>query len=654
MVAGNNRPGGFCVKMVARHPLMKSIHISQLRADSFNVRNLVEEAVEIVEDDIHRTYSDLGELVKDLEGVREALFFKREKLGLKLRTIEDGLKLGKIDELNKEVDRIDLRPLGASRDVLEKNREISHLKRIERATKYLIEIDRGNYMVLDGLVSSDEKEDWKFLCFFLYNVMGSLESSEELLKYSKMIENKMVHVFEEGHRQGNKTMMKLAYNALVEMDRASSLVHIYIYSLDLFKEPVEMVHKEEEAIDLDFYNSDCNTFLDLIGKIRDTYDSSFNELGSIFPNPAGVYKTIHKKVYEDVLYTALREYLKDMTPCLFLLSLESCYKNIRILGSFIETMDPGFDSSSAANDLISQYVGTAVDKEKALFDEIYGILVLKAQRGSTYILLGEEVEFSTDYVLVYKQLLSVVSFALGRCSKFYSETDEDELIDFFFRKINSFVSTVSDSLQDRFEVVRTLKFIYLVTKRYFSSKFWKLEMFSRRVEKKIQEAFEDQIETCRMRVGVRIKQEYFANDEGSGEVLDIVRHEIDRALETSVRGKHFRIFVSKIFSFIYSALYSQMVQIVFDDEQCRSLTKYTTDMWEFTKALGCAEIAQTFSHLCDLAMLITVSGDDFESYYSTLIGRVSDSEVAEVIRCRKDRDVVQGKLLVAEDVNDVK
>ena len=107
-----------------------------------------------------------------------------------------------------------------------------------------------------------------------------------------------------------------------------------------------MVHQKEDNIDFNFYTSDCNTFIDLIGKIRDTYDTDFRDLENIFPNPAEVYKIAHKKVYDDVLYTALREYLKGTCPCVFLLNLESCHKNIKILGSLIDTIDPGFNCSS--------------------------------------------------------------------------------------------------------------------------------------------------------------------------------------------------------------------------------------------------------------------------------------------------------------------
>ena len=93
-----------------------------------------------------------------------------------------------------------------------------------------------------------------------------------------------------------------------------------------------------------------------------------------------------------------------------------------------------------------------------------------------------------------------------------------------------------------------------------------------------------------------------------------------------------------------------MLQIVFDDEQATNLTKYVDDVWEFTRGLGCVEVVQRFSYLRDVATLIAIPGDEFESFYSTMIGRVSDDKIYRIIRCRKDRDVVQKKIFGANDI----
>ncbi|KMV66245.1 hypothetical protein M970_040340 [Encephalitozoon cuniculi EcunIII-L] len=623
---------------------MKSIHVSQLRAGSFNLVSLIEESVDIREDSIFQTHAELVELVGDLESIREGLFFKKEKLNTKLRTIEDALKLEKIDDLSREISQICLEPLGSSRDVLERNKEINHLKRMEKGVKYLMEIEKGGFKVLDSLISSDSEDDWRFLCFFLYSISKVVEDDGELQKYNKLVEDKMLHVFEEGNKKGNKAMMRSAYNSLLEMGKENSLVYSYVYSLDLFKKPIRMVHKEERIIDLDFHTTDHSTFVELVDKVRDTYDADFRDLKDIFADTKDVYKVIHKKVYDDIISTALSDYLKGTNPCTFLLGLESCYRNLRVLGSFIETIDPGFDGSYATEDLVSQYTRMAVDKEKAFFDQIYEILALQRQSETKYIILGEEAGSTADSIFVYKQFLNVINFTLERSSKFYSEADEDELIDFFFRKIGGFIGIVYDSIQDKLEVVKTLKFIYLVTVKYFADKSWKLVTFRDKIDRKLRDALEDQIETCSMRIGVRVKQEDFANLEGCERVLEIVRHEINRAAEMTIEGKNFKILVNRIFCLLYSTLYSRILQLTFDEEQSRNMVEYVSKILEFAKELGCAESIQKSTHLYNLAMLVSVPEEDFESFYSLLVGRISDDEVLKILRCRKDREKVQGKV----------
>lgn len=622
---------------------MKSIHVSQLRSGSFNLTSLVEEFVDIREDNIFQTHANLVELVGDLENIREGLFFKREKLNTKLRTIQEGLRLEKIDDLNREMSRIVLEPLGTSRNVLERNKEINHLKRIEKAVKYLMEIEKGNFKVLDSLITSDTEEDWKFLCFLLHNISKVTEDNGKLQEYNKAVEDKMLSVFETGNKQNNKTMMKSAYNSLVEMGKENLLVHSYIYSLDLFKEPVSMEYRKESIIDLDFHTTSHSTFVELIDKIRDVYDSKFRDLGDIFVNTKDVYKIIHKKVYGDVISTALGDYLKATEPCMFLLGLESCYKNLRILGSFIETIDPDFDGSNATEDLTSQYTRMAVDKEKAFFDQIYEILVLRKQSETKYIILGEEAGGNTDSIFVYKQLLNTISFAFGRSSRFYSDAEEDELIDFFSRKINAFVGSVYDSTQNKFEVVRILQFIYLVTRKYFGDKFCKLETFREKINRKLRDAFEDQIETCTMRIGVRIKQETFENLEGCERVLEVVRHEIGKASEALIRGENFKILTNRILCLLYSALHGRIFQLTFDEPQSRNMVDYVTKILEFAKELGSVEAIQKFTDLQNLAILISISEGDFESFYNSLVGKIHDDEILKALGCRRDKERIEKK-----------
>ncbi|ADM11328.1 uncharacterized protein Eint_040370 [Encephalitozoon intestinalis ATCC 50506] len=625
---------------------MKSVHVSQLRAGSFNLTSLVEESVDIKEDNVFQTHTNLVELVGDLENIREGLFFKREKLNTKLRTVQEGLKLDKIDDLSKEIGQIVLEPLGPSRDVLEKNKKINHLKRMEKAVKYLMEVEKGNFNVIDSLISSDSEEDWRFLCFLLYSISKVTEDCEKLREYNKAMEDKMLDVFEIGNKQNNKTMMRSAYNSLLEMGKESFLVHSYIYSLDLFKEPVRMENKEEKIIDLDFHAVEHSTFVELISKIRDAYDDKFRDLGDIFVNTKDVYKMIHKKVYDDIISTALGDYLKGTSPCTFLLGLESCHRNLQILGSFIETIDPDFDESHATEDLISQYTRIAVDKEKAFFDQIYEILVLRKPCNTKYIILGEEVGNDSSNIFMYKQLLNTINFALERCNKFYNEEEEDELIDFFSWKINGFVTSVYDSMQSKFEVIKLLQFIYLVTRKYFGDKFQKLGVFRNKINKKLKDAFEDQIETCAMRIGVRVKQENFVNLEGCERVLEVIEKEISEASEMSIRGENSKILINRILCDLYSALYSRILHLTFDEQQSRNMVEYVSRVLEFAKNFGSAEAVQKLTHLLNLGLLISISEGDFESFYASLAGKVSDDEILKAIHCRKDGEKMQQRIFV--------
>jgi len=627
---------------------MKSIHVSQLRAGSFSLESMVEEMVVIEEESLQQTREGLVDVLRDLEGIREGLLFKRERLGQKIRSIEEGVRLDKIDELVAEINGLSVEPLGTSREILERNREILNLKQIRRAVKYAVEIEKGNFSVVEGLCTSDDEQDWRFLCFLLANIGEVGERGQEVLRYNKVVEEKMLEVFEEGRRTNNKTAMRSAYNALEEMDKGIFLIHVYLYSLELFKKPVSMKCNEEDVLDLDFYVGESNMFTNLVDMARETYENDFWNLEEVFPNTGKAYGVIHKKVYEDVLYKGLRDWLDGLSPCMFLLNLEGCCKNIRILGLVIEEIDSGFDSERAMQDLVSQYVTSAVENEKRVFDEIYDAIVKKKRCRITYIVLGTEVGMSDDLIFGFKQLLDVMSFSFERASKLYGEVGKDDLEEYFSRRMGEFVGVVYGSIREKLRAVKALKYIYLVSKKYFADRFWKLRTFRNRIGEKLNEAFEEQIRSCRIRIGARIKEERFIEGGRSIRVVEIARYEFDKASEMSIKGKHYRVLVEKVLYSVYHFLHDQIVQMVFDEEQSANVVEYVSDILEFATSLGCTEVAPQFGYLKDLCMLIAVPRDELESLYETLLGRVAENEMQQILRCRKDGGFANDKRGIME------
>ncbi|KAM0671944.1 hypothetical protein CWI42_040890 [Ordospora colligata] len=627
---------------------MRSIHVSQLRAGSFSLESLVDEMVVIEEESLKQTREGLVDVLKDLEGIREGLLFKRERLGQKIRSIEEGVKLDKIDELVAEINGLSMEPLGTSREILERNREILNLKEIRRAVQYAVEIGKGNFSVIEGLCTSDDEQDWRFLCFLLANIGDVGEGSQEILRYNKVVEEKMLEVFEEGRKSNNKTAMRSAYNALEEMDKGISLINVYLYSFELFKKPVSMKCNEEDVLDLDFYVGEGNMFTSLVDMARETYENDFRNLEEIFPNTKKAYGVIHKKVYEDVLYKGLRDWLDGLSPCMFLLSLEGCCKNIKVLGSVIEEIDSKFDSERAMQDLISQYVTCAIENEKRVFDEIYEAIVKKKRCRITYIVLGTEVGMSDDLIFGFKQLLDVMSFAFERANRLYGEVGKDDLEEYFSRRMGEFVGVVYGSIKEKLKAVKILKYMYLVSKKYFADRFWKLKTFRSRIDENLNEAFEEHIRSCRIRIGARIKEERFVEKGRSIRVIEIARYEFDKASEMSIKGKHYRVLVGKVLYSVYHFLYNQVVQMVFDELQSANVVEYVSDIIEFAMGIGCVEAVPRLGYLKDLCMLIAVPRDGLESLYETLLGRVSESEMQRILRCRKDRGHVNSKTNIME------
>ncbi|EOB13675.1 hypothetical protein NBO_64g0056 [Nosema bombycis CQ1] len=216
---------------------MKTIQISQLKGENFDIHKLIESCVVIDKEDLNINRTRFKELIKDLESLNEALFFKQEKLNLQQKSIKKKLEFDKIKKLVDDLQVLDIGVLGKSKEVLERNKEIYELKLINKMSRYFTEIEKGNFTLLKILIQSDDKDDWKFLAFFLQKTID-LVNEEIKIKLNEVksdLEKKLFDVFEQGRKSKNRTIMKSSYVALSELDLEHTLIQTFIYDLEIFK-----------------------------------------------------------------------------------------------------------------------------------------------------------------------------------------------------------------------------------------------------------------------------------------------------------------------------------------------------------------------------------------------------------------------------------
>lgn len=620
---------------------MKNIQISQLKGENFELNKLVESCVVIDKEDIDSTKSSFKDLIKDLETLREALFFKQEKLGIQLRTIEDKIEVDKIKELYKDLDGLEVTHLGKSKEVLERNKEIYELKLINKVCRYFSEVEKGNFGILATLIQSDDKDDWKFLGFFIQKTIDMVEGETraKLNEVKMEFEKKLIGVFEQGRKSGNRTIMKSSYIALSELDMEHTLIQTFIYDLEIFKSQPLLKHSKAETIDVDFYEEEYNDFYEFINNVRMTYQEELSDLENIFPDFEKAYKIINKKLYHDLVFPTLENYLKNLNPFLYLYSLQRAFLNLVNLGNYIESVTSKFDSKAMLDEIVDRYSILALENERNFFKEIFSSLINGQNPNKKYIVLGEEIGFSRDYNLIIKQLLNLINQFLERSKLFYDKDDVSDMLSFYSRYFVQLIDNVFDEKEDKVEVILQIEYIYLMVKRFLGSRFTKLHNFSMRVEALLKDAFKWKIEQSEGRIKQISDQIYFYKLESDLYMLEYLQGQVDDV--GRVKGKNFIVYCRHIFRYAYSRIKKRIFEISFSESHKNNLKIFMKKFLEYIDLLGISDIQKLFRYLENIVLIVTINIEDLVELVNVLKIKMETEDIRKALKCRKDTNKIK-------------
>lgn len=620
---------------------MKKIALSQLKADTFNPIALIEESVDIDPSHIRESCSQMKDVLSDLEALNEALFFKSEKLKKKLDSYDTNSHTDIIKNIEESLERMQIPALGDSRHILEKNKEIMELKKIQKYLRYWIEIDNNSEAVLEALLSSEVKENWIFLSELLfYSVKYRKEEEKEIFfNYSKKVEEKMVKVFQESLKSDDMIGCKAAFNCLKRLDKETLLLDEFIFSSDIFNSTIETTPPQLVKIDLDDFHLKENSFDLFIDKVADMIESNILKFYSIFGDSQKFNDYFYGKLYRTMIFRNLEKFLNVSNPLLFLLCLTSSYSKLLELGELIRMRYPQFESDIYVNEGFNQYFPKAVQKEKQFFDEIFEILLYDAKTINSYILLKEPIVFSENQVRIYEKLLCVINLMENRREMFYDEEDEKDLLKYFYRKISIILEKIVVKDNSKIDTINDLTYIYLLTRKFFTDKFNYLEFFTRKISEGIHEAFEKKIEQVTSAIKKKIDNLYFHKKDLHVSILNMVKSSI--AEGESLSGKNYDAYADRILLETYHKIYKQVFLIVYSASQGQCLHSCIDDFLGYASLTNRTDMVRRFSHLKEIARLITVEPFLFNSTYEEYSGSITEKELHDLIKCRSDRDEIR-------------
>lgn len=619
---------------------MKSIQISQLKEEGFSCIDLIEGTLSLSKTDMNLTLNEIKEMLADVEGLREALFFKQEKLSGQLRAVKDKINENQILDLHKQLKSLKLDSLGETKIVLQRNKEIFELKLLNRVLRYTIEVEKDNYNVLTALIKSEDKDDWNFLCFYLKNTLEffSGERKEHLLKISKDIQDKLLSVFEESKKINNKTMMKSAITALDELDNNHTLLQTYIYDMEIFQKKYSMSHPHCDEIDIELYDEENNSFLVFINDLKISYQENLLDISEIFNNYEEAYKIINIKIFDDLIFPNLDNFLQGTIPFVYLFSVESAYKNIYNLGIFIESVSVNFSSKAVHDEFVNKYSAMCIDEERAYFIEIFNKLVYGSKSITRYVYKNETIVFSKDYNYIINVLVYLINTFYFRSVSFYNEEDISDMCIFYGEYLSKFLEVVYDDIQKKLEAIYQIQQITLRIKNCFKDDYYKLDNFIKKSDKLINNALDWEIDQCKGRIKQFIGQILFYRPESDLLVLEYLKKEVFESKK--IKGQPQTDFIRKIYNIAYENLKQKIFQLKFSISQKKNLINFNKKFIQTVTLTGDYQIIANYKYLENLVILITVDKSTIKEIYDSLKYKINKNDLKKAMKCRNEKDTV--------------
>lgn len=624
---------------------MAKITMNQLRDKLETPFTIVDSVVEINEENLHETEETLQETLLELEKLREALFFKGERL----RAENERYRGFSFESL-----------CIPSQPVLEECADISHILELQKEvqsydlmTRVLkMKGDVSTNVDLFGRVFQDpDLEELEVFCFFLSEAVLDEKVGEKILELKHRTEQRIVELYESALDKGDMDELGKLYRASYYLNRGHPLAKIFINNIEILRAPFFFRAEETEVVNLDQHKSGPE-FFEFLDSIKSTYANELCSLDTVFFDAPNVLQQINKRIFDDILCVNLDAFLDTKDPFVFLMNLNNAYTQVRDLCSCIQSQHPSFYAAKTLDDIFSPYISLVSTKEAAAFDKVFDVLVYKKPSTTHYVLLGEKLEPDYNNDSVFKKLLAVFGAAVERHETFHAQQQE-KYFEHFFRRMNEFVSEVETGYAEpeRLSLVQTLSNYYLVLRRFCKAKKVSgFEVFNAFVESKIQAIVETRVRASDReikRIFSSMSFSEYSSKSGTTlctkKIIHFLQLEYD-ATKKYIPGENSSRFTGALLNTVYSSFYRNMLEHTFSRNEAETLCNDARALLSFVKR--CASYASpNFEYLLEAAQLIAVSSSDLRIFFANAFDRIPDNEAKKILKCRSDYREIRDALV---------
>ena len=622
---------------------MSTLQLSHLKTSSFNKIAIVEDCVEIDPKNPQAVENAISNILTEMEDLKEALFFKKEKLGRNIDSVEEDKQKKMLENIQQKLRNVKLDPLGDSKNILEKNKTILELKNIQKILIYSIELNENPENMLNTLLHSDVPEDWVFMCSLIFYSLkyNKVVDHEILLTYEKHIEEKLKAIFRDKLESRDVSILKICVEALSQIGKQNLIYEVYVYSFDLMKNPLNVYPPNVNSVDISSFTLTDNSFANLIKTIVAINDEHFELEYQIFSDRSTYKEYLFNNIFRVLISKGVELFLGIRDPNLFLLCLNDAYTQVEL---FIDNMLSKINISktnmnSYKSEAFSHFLYKAIDCEKEGFDQMFNALVNGEPLQKKYFLVGSIVIPQKKMLRAFELLLAVIDVMEKRAEKMYSEEDEKEILKYCFQKMNILIDKLILEASDKIHLINELSRIYILTKRYMGDKFYIVDAFKTKLALSLQEAFDFKINYINLTIKKKINGLFFEEKTDYKKLLIFIKASIKEG--ELLNGRNFNIYTDRILAYTFKRLHKQILSILYSHVQAENLIHTIDEIQGFVLFINRTAMAHHYNYLRNICKLIAVPQDLFLEMYTELENVIADRDIKALIKCREDRDEIQ-------------
>lgn len=612
---------------------MKKLTISEFKKNVFNTISTISNISSFDINNLKEIQSDLVDANYELDSLKEAIFFKKEKFKGKLNEQKEQILDGLCKELKKALKNVQIKEINNTSNIIRRKKDMVELERLENVLRYMNNIGESNPEILESLFTSEEIDDWILLADIIYSELNfGSEDKSIYLNYSKKLEDKISDIFRNAISKNEINLCKSCYEILNALDKQEVLMDLFLLSKELLTTEINVHPLLIETINLSptkMPDTAFNVFLQSLLKLIE--DNSIY-IHRIFGEPTDY---MISKIFKTSISINLENFLNVGNPAIFLICLKSAYSSLNSFVESLRCMFPRISVAGNAFDIFTPFLYRALLKEVQLFDDILNIFISGTKSLNTYTINGCKIEKTNDYVKIYQHMLVLVDSFLCRKALFYSAENEVEIMMIFAKKLTLIIGKIVSSDCNEISMMRDLVRLYMLNRKILGDKNILFDVFNDKLEDATKDIFNLMVETNKKAIKNIIVSMNFNNYKDPEKLISYLRD-----MATKIKGfgeKNFHSMLQKSTSSLFSHLYTQILDKCADETTSNNALKLLDSLSRYFSLNAYSLADHNISHLKLICKLIGANERDFKNLLGKEKVSLNEREIQEIVRIKEQK-----------------